>query len=202
VSWAREHLYLAALLSRAKHGWIAPRPPPAARGGEVQTSAWVPESVPAFGSLSDTQRQNVLRQFASPELLPILRGPEASRRVALTERVLDELRAEIRSRCAAMSILIIPYKQQIVPAQRREWMRLHDRATSETFRPQEEIGDWCRRRGIAYADATEAMLQEADPNALFWPIDGHLTSAGHRLVARVAARLLEESSSSSPTGGC
>lgn len=188
-AWLRTHSYLFHLLSRAKRDLSG-----VPREGQIRAgappSSWAPSSIRNFRSLSKADRENIRRQFASPELLPAIRGPQAMHRIRLTERMLEALTAAVQSRGARFWVVLIPYKLQVIAEERDEWMRLHGLSIEEVFRPQAELNSWALRVGVALADSTEAMLRNAAPGSLFWPVDGHLSVAGHQVVADVTLRLL------------
>ena len=190
--WVKEHSYLYHFV----------------RGGRLQSEQrtttrrlsraavplpeWDPRSLPGLSDLSREQQDRLRGQFASPELLPVLRGGEpAARRLEASERVLAAFARLAAERCAGFVLVLLPTKQQVLPAQREAWRRIHGLSADEVERPQRELRQWGQRHGVAVVDATEALSRPDRPEALFWPIDLHLSPAGHAAVAQAAAPVID-----------
>ena len=55
----------------------------------------------------------------------------------------------------------------------------------------ERLRRFCAKRECGVIDVLPAMMAHPDPNALYYPIDGHCTPAGYALIADVIVRELE-----------
>lgn len=93
-------------------------------------------------------------------------------------------------------VLMLPYRSMVEPAALAGLeRRIPDLASRyDLARPAREIGARMAARGIDHADTTPYLAAEHGRSgaALFFPIDGHLTEAGHEAVARFAGPLIRE----------
>lgn len=164
------------------------RPPAHLPPDEEESEAaagWSPRSVPGFDALEPRRQGNLRRQFAAREMLPVLRdGPEAQRRLSATTRVLAAFADLSRERCAGLTVLLVPTKQQAVPAQRAEMAALHGLEEGAVLRPQRALAAWAEARGLSVVDATSTLAAEPDPAALYWKVNMHMSPAGHAALAR------------------
>jgi hypothetical protein len=194
-AWAREHWYLFHLLSG---GVRRLREEERVRRRAQERPAWRLESVPGFDELSPAHQERLRRQFATSELLPALRGPESARRVPSTERVLDAHLQLASERGAGFTLVVLPTKQQIVPAQRAEWLRLHGLTPEQADLPQRALAAWARARNVLVVDLAPALSRSPKPEDLFWKVDLHLTPAGHAVVAAEVSVALDGALSRMP----
>jgi lysophospholipase L1-like esterase len=185
-TWLREHSYLYRLLA-AKLG---PAHAPSDQAEEPLPD--VGRSVRGFDELRPRQRRSVQRQFAAAELLPVLQGNEEGRRRLLaSERLIGATRDLARGRSAGFTLILIPTKQQVVPAQRAEWMALHRLDLEQALAPQRALRRWAEANGVAVVDPLDVMAQAPDPQSLYWTANMHLTPEGHEALARAALPLIE-----------
>jgi len=123
-------------------------------------------------------------------------GPEAVRDYDDAERLLGELADGSRTLGVPLLVLMLPYRSMVEPEALASLARKVPELESryDLARPAREIGRRMSDRGIAHADATPFLVDEhrRTGQALFFPIDGHLTPAGHAAVARFAAPLIRE----------
>lgn len=123
-------------------------------------------------------------------------GEEARKDYDDADRLLGALADEARRQGLPLLVLTLPYRSMVEPEALASLARkvpgLADRY--DLTRPAREIGTRMEARGIAHADVTPALVEEWRRNgqALFYPVDGHLTQAGQAAVARFAAPLLRE----------
>lgn len=174
ATWVQERSYLFHLARAA----LVPRPP------EVQEKAlpgWIPESVAGFASLPADKQQHLRQQFAAEELLPALR--DGGRRLRSTERVLDCFVRMARAQGASFTLLVIPTKQQAVPAQRAEWIRLHGLTEEQALGPQRELVRWGQAQGVTVVDLTERFAHAQRPETLYWRVNLHCSPRGHAATA-------------------
>ncbi len=185
IDWLREHSYLSHLLA-AKLGRPREVPPP-----EGQLPDLV-RSVRGYEGLGPVQRRSVRRQFASAELLPVLRNDEeGQRRLRATERLVGEIGELARRRGAGFTLMLIPTKQQAIPEQRAEWMALHHLTPEQALAPQRELRRWADQRGLAVVDPIDLLAAAPEPHGLYWTANMHMTPEGHEALARAAAPMLE-----------
>ena len=190
--WVTEHSYLYHFLRGSdflsEQRTTTRRLPRA----QVPFPEWDPRALPGLSDLTPEQQGRIRGQFASPELLPVLRGGEpAARRLETSERVLLAFAGLAAERCAGFVLVLLPTKQQVLPAQREAWQRLHGLSRDQVERPQRELRQWASRQGVAVVDATEALSRSERPEALFWPVDLHLSPAGHAAVAQAVAPAID-----------
>jgi lysophospholipase L1-like esterase len=186
LDWLREHSYLYHLLT-ARLGRSRPPVAPA-----EERLPEVCRSVRGFEQLGPVQRRSVQRQFASAELLPVLRDTEeGGRSLRSTERLVGELRDLARRHGAGFTLLLIPTKQQAIPEQRAEWMAFHGLTPQQALAPQQQLRRWAAQNGVAVVDPIDLMAAAPDPQRLYWTANMHMTPEGHEVLARAALPLLE-----------
>jgi lysophospholipase L1-like esterase len=183
VVWLQEHSYLFHFV----RGTLARRKPPASTSDEPAASSvvlgWSPQSVPGFAEMRPDEQARVRGQFAAGDVLPVLKGGEESeRRLRATVRVLEAMRIG----GAALTVVLLPLKQDVLPAQRAELMALHQLSDDDLDRPQKALlaRDGA---GLRVVDPTAALRAEPDPSALYWRVDLHMTPLGHAVVAHAVA---------------
>jgi len=187
-SWLREHSYCYHVLSGATRKWRKAALTPAPGGG----GEWVPKSIPEATRLMPEQVESIRRQFASTDLLPVLKGgAESRRRLGLTQRALKAFAVLASPRCATLVVVLVPTKQQVIPSQRAEWEELHGLSDAQAFAAQTELTHWAAEQGIPCVDATHALSEADRPERLFWRVDLHLSREGQRVVAETLAAPLE-----------
>lgn len=162
------------------------RKPRAERGAPSPVDGWSPRSVPGFAEMRPDQQARVRGQFAAGDVLPLWRGGEdAARRLTAVERLLEAFADRVRP--ARLTVVVLPMKQEVIPAQRAELLALHDLSEDDLARPRERLAAWAARRGVTFVDATPALQAHERPLDLFWPVDSHMTPLGHERVADVVA---------------
>jgi len=123
-------------------------------------------------------------------------GPEAVDDYAEADALLGQLDEETRKLGVPLLVLMLPYRSMVEPEALAGLARkVPDlEARYDLARPAREIGARMAARGIPHADATPFLAEEHRRTgaAMFFPVDGHLTQAGHAAVARFAAPLLRE----------
>jgi len=193
----REHAYLfhlgRAAWKRWNGEWDWKADPPA-------LPRYEPSSVPGFAALNPAQKRQIRDQFAAAELAPALSDPAMLRqRLASTTRMLDHFRQFARTRCASMTLVVVPTKQQVIPEQRQEWMALHALGAPEAGALQQGLRQWAESTGTPFLDARGALGGE-DAASSYWPVDMHLSPAGHQRLATAAAPVV--SGALAETSGC
>lgn len=192
----RETSYLLRFVTgaAARAGVRGPLKPGTSRPARdpVPLADWDPTRLPGLHGLDAAAQDRVRGQFASPELVPILRGgPEAQRRLRATERVLDGFLDLARARGSRALIVVFPTKQQVLPAQRAELLRLHALPPERIDAPQAALAAWAAARGALLLDVTPALGGASHPEELFWRLDLHLCPAGHATVAQALRPMVE-----------
>ncbi len=121
-------------------------------------------------------------------------GPEARKDYDDADALLGALADESRKLGVPLLVLMLPYRSMVEPealaSLERKVPDLAERY--DLGQPAREIGARMTARGIDHADATPFLVAEhrRSGERLFFPIDGHLTAAGHEAVARFAAPLI------------
>lgn len=124
-------------------------------------------------------------------------GAEAVKDYEEADRLLGQLSDEARKLGVPLLVLMLPYRSMVEPqALASLEQKVPDlQARYDLTRPAREIDVRMAARGIAHADATPFQVDEyrRTGQAMFFPIDGHLTEAGHDAVARFATPLIRKS---------
>jgi len=117
----------------------------------------------------------------------------------LTRRLLLEFRATVERDGARLLVLLIPSSVQLDPGKVRLLQILGgDSAAVQAYladpdRPQRLVAAFCEESGLACVDLLPALREaKGRGETLFFPIDQHLTPAGHRLAARLLAGRIAE----------
>lgn len=182
LDWVRENSYLYHFLV----GTV--RRPGRAAAPSAEPLPDVGRSVRGFDELDSLRRRSIQRQFASAELLPVLKGTEEGRRcLRSTERLVRAMRELARQRCAGFTLVLIPTKQQAIPEQRAEWAALHGLTPEQALFPQRELRRWAEQSGMAAVDPVDVMAAVPDPQALYWTANMHMTPEGHDTLAGAIA---------------
>jgi lysophospholipase L1-like esterase len=194
--WAREHSYLYHL---ARGVFRRHDRPPAALPEE---SPGVVRSVPGFERLGPVQQLALRRQFASPELLPVLKGTEEGlRSLRASERLVAAMKDLAREHGAGFTLVLVPTKQQAIPEQREEWMALHQLTEAQALSAQRRLREWANGIGTVVVDPLDLMAAAPDPRRLYWVANMHMTPAGHELLARALAPVLARQLREAARGG-
>lgn len=159
-------------------------------------------SVPGFERLGPVQQLALRRQFASPELLPVLKGTEEGlRSLQASERLVAAMEGFAREQGAGFTLVLVPTKQQAIPQQREEWMALHRLGESQALSVQRRLREWANGIGIVVVDPLDLMAAAPDPGSLYWVANMHMTPAGHALLARALAPVLARQLREAAGGG-
>lgn len=192
VVWLREHSYLFAFVMDARSPTQRWRRPTLTTA-PTAPAAWVLHSVPGLKALSPEARARICEQFAARDVLPVLRGgPDAERRLASTERMLGALVALVHDRDAGLTLVLLPVKQEIISAQRAEWMALHGLTQEDVERPRRRLLDWATREHVEAIDVAPTLKSQPRPEDLYWSVDLHMTPRGQAVVAEAVAPALDE----------
>lgn len=199
-SWIKEHSYayhVAASSADVFRGGRDEGPRDEGREGADH----VPASVPGFLGLRPDQQARIRGQFVSADLLPALGpGAEAERRLRSTARVLEVFAAVAEETCEGLTVLLLPTKQQVIPAQRAEWLGLHGLTGEDADRPAAFLRAWGERAGARVVDLAPLLRADPRPERLFWPVDLHWSAAGHARVGEAVGGIVEEGLASTPPG--
>ena len=129
-------------------------------------------------------------------------GEDARRDYADADRLLGDVQAEAKRLGIPLLVVEIPYRSMVEPEARASLARKVPGLEEhyDLGRPAREIGARMDARGIAHADATPFLVQQhaTTGEGLFFPIDGHLTPAGHAALARFLAPLVAERLAAKP----
>jgi len=113
------------------------------------------------------------------------------RGVPLTRALIKQIKQEVEAAGGRLVVSMVPspfqiYPDTYVPLLKRsfEGDPIIDRFVRDMRRPQKFVAEICREAGIPFQDLMSTFLENnAEP--LFIPSDGHLTEAGHDLIAPV-----------------
>jgi lysophospholipase L1-like esterase len=159
--------------------WLGPLP------------SWDPRVLPGFENLTLAEADRVRAQFASPELIPVLRGGQRSRhRLESTERVVRALASLASAHKARFALVLIPTKQQILPIERAAWLQVLRLHADVADLPQKALVSWAESADIPLVDLEPGFREDEDPPSLYWKIDMHLTARGHEKAANSIAPFL------------
>jgi hypothetical protein len=158
---------------------------------------WDPRRLQGFEHLTDAEAGRVRAQFAfraqfaSSELVPVLRGGERSRHhLESTERVLLGLSALAARHKARFAVVLIPTKQQVLPREREEWVSVLRLRPEAVDLPQRSLVSWAEGAGVAMVDLEPPFREAPDPARLYWRVDMHLSGPGHEACAAQVAPFL------------
>ena len=112
-----------------------------------------------------------------------VKGPKLRQWLQSTEYYIRRL-----MRQAPVSIVIVPSKYRYNPelaAEARATLLTfgHDPASVDFTAASRMLRDWANQMGIAVLDPAEDFCGYGSPPACSYPINGHLTEIGHRLIA-------------------
>jgi hypothetical protein len=123
-------------------------------------------------------------------------GDEARKDYADADAQLGLLQAEASRQGAPLLVVMLPYRSMV---EREAFDSLATKVPGlaeryDLARPAVEISARMDARGLDHADASPALRAEHERSGeeLFYPIDGHLTAAGHRVVAAFVTPLVRE----------
>jgi len=123
-------------------------------------------------------------------------GPEAKKDYDDASALLSALAETSRQLSLPLLVLMLPYRSMVEPEARASLERkIPDLAARyDLSQPARVIGERMTALGIDHIDATEFLTDEhrRTGDELFYPVDGHLTVAGHDAVARFVAPRLGE----------
>jgi lysophospholipase L1-like esterase len=189
--WLREHSYLARYVEGALARTRRHEKKPPAEPNRVD--AWAPRSVPGFASLRFDEQQRIRNQFTAADVMPVLRGgAEAERRLETTARVLAAMASLAREHGAGFVIVLLPMKQEILPAQRAEWMELQGLSKDDVERPRRRLIEIAEREGWTVVDPAPVLRAQPSTTDLYWKVDLHMTPLGHAAVAEALAPAVDE----------
>jgi hypothetical protein len=113
-------------------------------------------------------------------------------RTAQTRAFLLEWKRELDASGAKLAIVHIGDGNLIMPEAWQDYSRRHTHARSFA---RDELADWCRAHGIAFADAIDP-LQEMyvasgrERSSVMLAVDNHYNREGYAVIARVFAELI------------
>ncbi len=114
-------------------------------------------------------------------------GKEAQADYDEAGRLLGDLAAKARELGERLFVVLLPYRSMVEPdalaSLEKKVPGLQQRY--DLGRPAREIGSRLSAAGIDFVDATPWLVEENRRSGarLFFPIDGHLTEAGHAVLA-------------------
>jgi SGNH hydrolase-like domain, acetyltransferase AlgX len=112
---------------------------------------------------------------------------------AHTERLLDDVRKETERMGAELMVAILSSREEVYPEWWEEEFQTYPAMQQlqwDLDAPWRRITSICESKGIPYLALTPILRAARDGEPLHFHFDGHLTPAGHRLVARELAQSL------------
>lgn len=123
-------------------------------------------------------------------------GEEARRDYAEADTLLGQMSDKAKQLGVPLVVLMLPYRSMVEPeALASLATKVPDlEARYDLGRPAREVQAKLKARGIASLDLTPSLLEEfrGEGVPLFFPIDGHLTPAGHAAVATAAGPFVSQ----------
>jgi hypothetical protein len=111
----------------------------------------------------------------------------------VTEQLIKAMRNEVESKGAVFAVMTLSNPPQVLPASASREAFLQRVGAKDIFYPDNRIGQFCRREGIALATLAPAMQQYAQQNNLMLHGfgkdigNGHWNVAGHHIAGQLAA---------------
>jgi lysophospholipase L1-like esterase len=132
---------------------------------------------------------------ASGDVLAIYReaaDPVWRRAIDVTLEMIGELDAAVRRAGARLVVLVVPAPWDVDPRAREQQPEFRGAAV-DWHRPQRLVTEWLAARGIVGVTVADAFAHDvAAGGRPFFPVDGHLTPDGHRIVADRLAAVLRD----------
>ncbi len=116
---------------------------------------------------------------------------ELARGLEYTGKLLGRIQEEAREHGAGVMAVWIPIRDQVSD---RRWASLQEKLglrSESRSRPQELLGAMAESIDLQAVDLLPTFRAAPDPEGLYFEIDGHWTSAGHELAARVLEPVLD-----------
>ncbi len=108
--------------------------------------------------------------------------------VPLTSALIAQMQQEIHDRGGQLLVAMVPspfqvYPETYVPLLEQSFPGdpVIDRFNQDKELPQRLVREMCAKAGVPFVDLLPTLLEHRE-TSLFIPRDGHLTSAGHKLV--------------------
>jgi lysophospholipase L1-like esterase len=119
-------------------------------------------------------------------------GPWEPRRWEVASGILSEAHDVTRRMKADFLVVFIPRKLRVY----RGFLQAEPGAHALTWKDNnlpDVLGAWCRDKGIAFLDSTQALRSAAaSGESVYLPDDVHWNAAGHRVVATAVAERLRQ----------
>lgn len=113
--------------------------------------------------------------------------PEMQEQWQHTQQLLLELSALTRAHGKQLVIVPIPLIYQVHQDIWNEYTSIFqiDPTRFDMEKPQRLLTDFCTQQNIDCVDVLDTMRRQGETTPLFYRVDGHMTAAGHRVVAQV-----------------
>lgn len=126
--------------------------------------------------------------------------PAVEKGWSLTRTALEMLADETKADGARLVVVYLPYQERIHPrhwAERKKMFAIVVPDAIVNFdRPRERLHSIAGRLGVEFIDLTPSLLTatQGTDKPLYYPIDGHLTPLGHRIVFETLKQWLSRNS--------
>jgi lysophospholipase L1-like esterase len=111
---------------------------------------------------------------------------------AKTQTILSDFGKATRANGQRLIIVILPAIYQVYNSAWDEYIRALklDPTRYDLEKPQKVLMEFCKAEGIECVDALPALRAGATNAGLYFPVDGHPTAAGHKVIAEAIREYL------------
>jgi hypothetical protein len=134
-----------------------------------------------------------LRPFnLPPDFCEVNYGERMQKNWAKTQTILSDFGKATRANGQRLIIVILPAIYQVYNSAWDEYIRALklDPTRYDLEKPQKVLMEFCKAEGIECVDALPALRAGATNAGLYFPVDGHPTAAGHKVIAEAIREYL------------
>lgn len=137
-----------------------------------------------------------LRPFnLPPDFCEVQYGERMEKNWAKTQTILSDFSEATRASGQRLIIVILPAIYQVYNSAWDEYIRALklDPSRYDLEKPQKVLMEFCQSKGIECVDALPPLRALASNAGLYFPVDGHPTAAGHKVIAQAIRDYLVKS---------